>query len=165
MFYESDIEKTIIESLIEIGYEYVNDDNEWVQERKLSDFINEQLLLKQLIKINKDVNLKILEEAIKIIENIDHPSLFERNRIFHQYLIDGITIEDFESEVNPLVRLIDFNNPENNDFKVANQIKFKEFTNRSTRIPDVILFINGLPLVVMELKSFESLDGTLLEDA
>ena len=165
MFYESDVERAIIESLAELGYSYVGDDNEWVQERKLSDFINEQVLMTQLVKINKGVSLKILEEAVKTIKNIDHPSLFERNRIFYNYLVDGITIEDFSSDVNPLIKLVDFVNIENNSFEVANQIKFKEFTNRSTRIPDVILFINGLPLVVMELKSFESLDGTLLEDA
>lgn len=165
MFYESDVERTIIESLVELGYSYVGDDNEWLQERKLSDFINEQVLMTQLIKINKGVNIKILEEAVKTIMNIDQPSLFERNRIFHNYLIDGITIEDFSSDVNPLIKLVDFNNIDNNCFEAANQIKFKEFTNRSTRIPDVILFINGLPLVVMELKSFESLEGTLLEDA
>ena len=165
MFYESDVERAIIESLVELGYSYVGDDNEWVQERKLSDFINEQVLMTQLVKINKGVSLKILEEAVKTIKNIDHPSLFERNRIFYNYLVDGITIEDFSSDVNPLIKLVDFVNIENNSFEVANQIKFKEFTNRSTRIPDVILFINGLPLVVMELKSFESLDGTLLEDA
>ena len=56
MFYESDVERTIIESLVELGYSYVGDDNEWVQERKLSDFINEQVLMTQLAKINKGVN-------------------------------------------------------------------------------------------------------------
>ena len=165
MFYESDVERTIIELLKDCGYSYMDDTNNWVVERKLDDFINEQLLLDQLSKINKGVKNRILEEAIRIIKNIDHPSLFERNKIFHQYLVDGITIEDFESDVNPLIKLVDFENIENNVFEVGNQIKFKELTNRSTRIPDVIIYINGIPLVVMELKSFESLSGTLLEDA
>lgn len=165
MFYESDVERTIIELLKDCGYSYMDDTNNWVVERKLDDFINEQLLLDQLSKINKGVKNRILEEAIRTIKNIDHPSLFERNKIFHQYLVDGITIEDFESDVNPLIKLVDFKNIENNVFEVGNQIKFKELTNRSTRIPDVIIYINGIPLVVMELKSFESLSGTLLEDA
>jgi len=165
MFYESDVERTIIELLQDKGYSYIDDTNNWVVERQLSDFINEELLLQQLTIINKGVKNRILEEAIRTIKNIDHPSLFERNKIFHQYLVDGLTIEDYESEVNPLIKLVDFNNVENNKFEVGNQIKFKEFANRSTRIPDVIIFINGLPLVVMELKSFEGFEDKLLEDA
>lgn len=165
MFYESEVEKTIIELLQDKGYSYIDDTNNWVVERQLSDFINEKLLLQQLIIINRGVKNRILEEAIKTIKNIDYPSLFERNKIFHQYLVNGITIEDYESEVNPLVKLVDFNNIENNKFEVGNQIRFKEFSNRSTRIPDVIIFINGLPLVIMELKSFEGFEDKLLEDA
>ena len=76
MFYESDIEKAIIELLIDKGYSYIDDTNNWVVERQLSDFINEELLLERLTIINKDVKNKILEEAIRIIKNIDHPSLF-----------------------------------------------------------------------------------------
>lgn len=165
MFYESDIEKTIIELLIDKGYSYIDDTNNWIVERQLSDFINEELLLERLTIINNGIESKVLEETIRTIKNIDHPSLFERNKIFHQYLINGITIEDYESEVNPLVKLIDFNIIENNKFEVGNQIKFKEFSNRSTRIPDVIIFINGLPLILMELKSFQDFEGKLLEDA
>ncbi len=165
MFYESEVERTIIELLTDKGYSYIDDTNNWVVERQLSDFINEELLLHQLTIINKGVKNRILEEAIRNIKNIDHPSLFERNKMFHHYLVDGITIEDYESEVNPLIKLVDFNNIENNKFEVGNQIRFKEFANRSTRIPDVIIFINGLPLVVMELKSFEGFEDKLLEDA
>lgn len=165
MFYESDVEKAIIELLTDNGYSYIEETNNWLVERQLSEFINEELLLQQLAIINKGVKTNILEEAVRTIKNIDHPSLFERNKMFHQYLIDGITIEDYESEVNPLIKLVDFKKISNNKFEVGNQIKFKEFTNRSTRIPDVIIFINGLPLVVMELKSFEGFEGKLLEDA
>lgn len=165
MFYESDVEKAVIESLISIGYSYIGDNNRWIQERKLSDFINEEVLFEQLKKINKGISGRILEEAIFVIKRNDHPSLFERNKVFHQFFVDGITIEDHKSEVNPLIRLVDFENIKNNIFEVGNQIKFKEFSNRSVRIPDVILFVNGIPLVVMELKSFENINGTLLEDA
>ena len=165
MFYESDLEKTIIELLKDVGYEYLDENNSWIIERELSSFINEEVLFEQLRLINNNVSDKNLYEAIRQIKNIDSPSLFERNNKFHEYLINGITIEDYESEVNPLIRLVDFNNVENNKFQVGNQIKFKEFTNRSTRIPDVLLFVNGLPLVLMELKSFEDFNGTLLEDA
>lgn len=165
MFYESDLEKTIIELLIEQEYEYLDETNTWIVERELSSFINEEVLYEQLKKINKDLSDKNIYEAIRIIKNIDNPSLFVRNKQFHDYLVNGITIEDYESEINPLVKLVDFDNAENNLFQVGNQIRFKEFTNRSTRIPDVLIFVNGIPLVLMELKSFEDFNGTLLEDA
>lgn len=165
MFYESDLEKTIIELLIEQEYEYLDGTNTWIVERELSSFINDEVLYEQLKKINKDLSDKNIYEAIRIIKNIDNPSLFVRNKQFHDYLVNGITIEDYESEINPLVKLVDFNNAENNLFQVGNQIRFKEFTNRSTRIPDVLIFVNGIPLVLMELKSFEDFNGTLLEDA
>ena len=78
-FCETDVEKTIIELLVDLGYSYITEDNSWLQERTLSTFINEQVLLEQLFKINKGVKTKILEEAINEIKKIDHPSLFERN--------------------------------------------------------------------------------------
>lgn len=165
MFYESEVERTIIELLQDKGYSYIDETNNWVIERQLSDFINEELLLQQLTIINKGVKNRILEEVIRTIKNIDHPILFERNKIFHKYLVDGITVEDYESEVNPLIKLVDFNNIENNKFEIGNQIRFKESANKRTCIPDVIIFINGLPLVVMELKSFEGFENKLLEDA
>ena len=165
MFYESDLEKTIIELLIEQEYEYLDERNTWIVERELSSFINEEVLFEQLKKINDGLSDKNIYEVIRIIKNIDNPSLFVRNKQFHDYLVNGITIEDYELEINPLVKLVDFDNVENNLFQVGNQIRFKEFTNRSTRIPDVLIFVNGIPLVLMELKSFEDFNGTLLEDA
>ena len=165
MFYESDLERTIIDLLIESKYEYLDENNSWLIDRELSSFINEEVLFEQLKKINNHVSDKNIYEVIRIIKNIDNPSLFIRNKQFHDYLVNGVTVEDYESDINPLIKLIDYENVENNLFQVGNQIKFKEFTNRSTRIPDVLIFINGLPLVLMELKSFEDFNGTLLEDA
>lgn len=108
--------------------------------------------------VNADTNLSA---SINMLTRLENPSLFERNFQFHKYLIDGVTVESKDYEVNPLVRFIDFNNPQKNTFQVSHQIKFNE--GRSNRIPDVIVFINGLPLVVMELKSFDELatDATL----
>lgn len=83
MFYESEVEKTIIELLQDKGYSYIDDKDNWIIERQLSNFINEELLLQQLAIINRGVKNKILEEVIRTIKNIDHPSLFERNKIFH----------------------------------------------------------------------------------
>lgn len=162
--YEMTIEETVIDLLQKEGYELIADDDFWVVNRKLSDFINDELLLAQLKKINKDVREELLIETIATIKRIDHPSLFVRNKQFHKMLVDGITIEDNKSDINPLIKLIDFENIDNNKFQVAHQIKFREY--HDTRIPDVLVFINGLPLVVMELKGFEdTLTDTDLEFA
>lgn len=161
MIYESVVEEAIISLLVKQGYELLDDQDSWVQERKLDEFINKELLIESIKRINNIADQKIVIDAINTITRLENPSLFERNFAFHKYLIDGITIESKEYEVNPLIRLVDFDSPENNIFQVSHQIKFNE--GKSTRIPDVIVFVNGLPLVVMELKSFDenATDATL----
>lgn len=153
MVYESVIEESIISLLQNKGYELIDENDNWILNRTLDEFINEDLLKECLIKINKISDMNIIEDAINAIKRLENPSLFERNFSFHKYLIDGITIESKDYQVNPLIKFIDFNNPENNVFQVCHQVKFKE--GKNTRIPNVIVYINGLPLIVMELKSFD----------
>ena len=162
-FTESSLEVAIIERLEKLGYNYAIDTDQWCLARTLDSFINEELLLDRLIAINPGVKTVVLEQAIATLKNIDNPSLFERNHIIHKWLTDGIQIEDYDRDVNPLVRFIDFENCQNNFFQVANQLKFKE--NRNLRIPDVIIFVNGLPLIVFELKSIEYNEDTFIERA
>ena len=123
--------------------EFIEEDYSWIQDRTLDKFINEELLYESISRINKISDDKIITQAINTIKRIDNPSLFERNFKFHKYLIDGITIESKDYKVNPLLKLLDFENPENNTFQVCHQVKFNE--GRNTRIPDVIVYINGLP--------------------
>lgn len=162
-FSESDLETSLISRLIELGYVYASD-NAWAVERSLNTFINEETLFESLKKINPKTKNVILEEVVKTVKNINVPSLFERNNKFHNYLTDGVVVEDHSERVNPLVKLIDYDNISNNIFEVYNQLKFKEY--HSARIPDVIIYINGLPLVVFELKSLEVRQDTcFLENA
>ena len=164
MVYESDIEKAIIQLLQNKNYEFINENDSWISDRNLDEFINKELLLDCLSRINGTNDFDILNEAVNTITRLENPSLFERNFAFHKYLIDGITIESKNYVVNPLIRLIDFETPENNVFQVCHQVKFNE--GRNNRIPDVIIYINGLPLIVMELKSFsEDATKAMLEDA
>ncbi len=162
-FTESSLEVAIIEQLTELGYDYAIDTDQWSLSRSLDSFINEELLLDRLTAINPGVKTDILEQTIAMLKNIDNPSLFERNHIVHKWLTDGIQVEDYHSDVNPLIRFIDFDNIKNNVFQVANQLKFKE--SRNLRIPDVILFVNGIPLVIFELKSIEYNEDTFIERA
>lgn len=153
MVYENVIEETIISLLQNKGYELIDENDNWILNRNLDEFINEELLRECLIKINKISNNNVIQDAINTVKRLENPSLFERNFAFHKILIDGITIESKDFQVNPLIRFIDFINPENNVFQVCHQVKFRE--GKNIRIPDVIVYINGLPLIVMELKSFD----------
>ena len=127
-FTESDLEIAVIEQLQDLGYDYAIDTDQWFLTRSLDAFINEELLLDRLMAINPGVKVSVLEQAITMLKNLDNPSLFERNHIVHKWLTDGIQIEDYDADVNPLVRFIDFANPNKNSFQVANQLKFKDIS-------------------------------------
>jgi type I restriction enzyme R subunit len=163
---ESDVEDFILDKLVNIGYTYINneqDENCWTSMRSLDEFISIDTLRKQLIKINRDIKLSYIEEAIGYIKRIDNPSLFERNRIFHNYLTDGIKLETGNEESNPVIKLVDYENVDNNLFECANQLKFNE--KEQTRIPDILIFLNGIPVVIFELKSPEYRKDTFLVNA
>ena len=161
MVYESVIEETIISLLQNKEFELIDEYDNWIQNRRLDEFVNRDLLLDCLKRINKITDENILNDAINAITRLENPSLFERNFLFHKYLISGITVESKDYAVNPLIKFIDFNNFNNNVFQVCHQVKYNE--GRNTRIPDVVIYINGLPLIVMELKSFDenATDATL----
>ena len=161
MVFESVVEETIISLLQKQGYEFIETDYQWIRDRRLDEFVNVELLYECLSRINNTNDKDVLDQVINKITRIDNPSLFERNHIFHKYLINGITVDSKDYDINPLIKLIDYDNPQNNVFQVCHQVKFNE--GRNTRIPDVIIYINGLPLIVMELKSFDedATDATL----
>lgn len=160
---EHELEMTIIELLKEKGYTYIGSDDYWVEDRKLNDFIIEDDLRDSLERINKGVSRSIFDEIINKVKYLEALSFIDKNKMFHNYLIDGITVEDYNSASNPLIKLIDFDNVENNIFKVVNQIKFNE--GRETRIPDILIYINGLPLILFELKSIEQRKDATIEQA
>lgn len=160
---EHELEMTIIELLKEKGYTYIDSDDYWAENRKLNDFIIEEDLRDSLERINKGVSRSIFDEIVNKVKYLEALSFIDKNKIFHNYLIDGITVEDYNSASNPLIKLIDFDNAENNTFKVANQIKFNE--GRETRIPDILIYINGLPLILFELKSIEQRKDATIEQA
>lgn len=160
---EHELEMTIIELLKEKGYTYIDSDDYWVENRKLNEFIIEDDLRDSLEKINKGVSRSIFDEIVNEVKYLETLSFIDKNKMFHNYLIDGITVEDYNSASNPLIKLIDFDNAENNIFKVANQIKFNE--GRETRIPDILIYINGLPLILFELKSIEQRKDATIEQA
>lgn len=112
----------------------------------------EDVLLPSLAAINAQLPRTAVAEAVHKLKNLDSGSLLQKNMVFMDYLQNGVPVSYFEngSQRSALVRLIDYKHIEKNDFTIVNQWTFVE---RSEKRPDVVLFVNGLPLVVMELKS------------
>jgi len=110
-------------------------------------------LTKALRTINPGIPSDSLEETIDQVEKLDHPALEWRNRDFHRLLVDGIPVrwQSAEEVEHDYVRLIDFENVANNDFLVVNQFTVKGA--QHVRRPDLVAFINGIPIAVIELKN------------
>ena len=118
------------------------------------DTILENRLQQALIRLNADLPAEALQDAYRKLTKADGPSLIERNRTVHRMLVDGITVEYRRNDgsiVGAQVRVIDFDDPANNDWLAVNQFTVAEGQN--VRRPDVVLFLNGLPLAVIELKN------------
>jgi len=121
------------------------------------NFFSEALLLKKLKRavgrINPTIPPESRDDAIAQIQRLNSPELIANNEAFHRALTEGITIS-FEKDGDrrgDLVWLVDFKNPENNDFMALNQ--FTVIENGVNKRPDLVLFVNGIPLAVMELKN------------
>ena len=147
---ESNYENAVLQLLNEgLGYNYVYGPE---VERDYHSPLYDDILLPALQRVNRGLPLDAINEAIYKIKNFESGSLLQKNMTFTDYLQNGVPVKYFDNgeERSTLVYLVDFKNPMNNDFTVANQWTFIE---NSEKRPDIILFINGLPLVVVELKS------------
>jgi len=118
-----------------------------------SDVVINERLRNSIYRLNPNIPATAKEEAVKKVIRSESPDLLTNNLNFHKLLTDGITIE-YRNDGNIVydkVWIFDFENPENNDFLAINQYTIIE--NDNNRRPDIILFVNGLPLVVIELKN------------
>jgi len=160
---ESSIESFTIELLEFLGYHYIYaPDISYDSDNPERSSYEEVLLINRLReavrRINPNTPYEVQEEAIKEIYRINTPELITNNEHFHRMLTEGIKVT-YPRDNHPrgdLVWLIDFANPENNDFVVANQytVKYKSpLGDLGAKRPDLILFVNGIPLVVIELKN------------
>lgn len=149
MFTEENLELMTLDMLKELGYEY--EPGESIA-RDYSNVILEYNLITSLFRINKGLNEDIINEAVRIIKNIGQNNLVKNNKIFSKYLHAGVSVPEYTKNgvKYHTVKLIDYENIDNNEFLVTNQFTIEE---HSVKRPDVIIFINGLPLVVFELKS------------
>ena len=150
LFTEDTYEQAIIELFQNMGYDHLYAPD---MERDYSSPLLDAVLRDSLVRINLGLPVEAINEAITKLKNFDTGSLLQKNIIFMEYLQNGITVKFFVKgeERSSIVRLIDYTKVQNNAFYVVNQFTFIE--NGNNRRPDIILFINGLPLVLMELKS------------
>lgn len=149
-FVEADYENSIIELFQnDLGYEYVYGSD---IERDFYSPLYEEVLLESLYRLNRDLPDDAIQEALFKLKNFENGELVYKNSVFMDYLQNGITVRYFVGgeEHSSIVYLVDYKNPYNNSFIVANQWTFIENSNKR---PDVILFLNGLPVVLIELKS------------
>ena len=162
---ESDIELMAIEQLEGLGYTYVyGPDIESKGSNPLRNYkqvILEAKVLEALQRINPHLEEDKCVEALKQITNIQSPELLSNNQRFHRLLTEGINVEITKAgnTQGDLAWLIDFNDPMKNEFLVVNQVTIQE--DRWKRRPDLILYVNGLPLVVIELKNATDENATV----
>ncbi|MGI6509672.1 MAG: type I restriction endonuclease subunit R [Erysipelotrichaceae bacterium] len=149
-FIEADYENSIIELFqTDLGYEYVYGPD---IERDFYSPLYEDILIESLYRLNRGVPDDAIQEALYKLKNFENGELVQKNAIFMDYLQSGISVRYFVDgeERSSIIYLVDYKNPENNSFVVANQWTFIENSNKR---PDIILFLNGLPVVLVELKS------------
>lgn len=147
---ESNYENAVLQLITEgLGYTYVYGPE---VERDYHSPLYEDVLLPSLQHINRGVPVDALNEAIYKLKNFEAGVLWQKNMVFMDYLQNGVPVKYFDNgeERSTIVYLVDFKTPANNDFTVANQWTFIE---NSEKRPDIVIFVNGLPLVIVELKS------------
>ena len=160
-FTESVVEDATLEYFAELGYSIAHGPDiapgEPMQERaSYGDVVLIDRLRVALARINPRIPADALDEAARKVLNAGHvsPALFENNHRFHQLITDGVSVEYKRPDgsiAGDQVWLIDFDHIDNNNWLVVNQYTVIE--NKNNRRPDVVIFVNGLPLGVIELKN------------
>lgn len=150
LYTEADYENSVIELFRnDLGYEYAYGPD---VERDFESPLYEDVLFNSLHRLNRDLPDDAIQDALFKLKNFENGELVQKNAVFMDYLQNGIPVRYFVDgeERSSIVYLVDYKNPDNNSFIVANQWTFIENSNKR---PDVILFLNGLPVVLFELKS------------
>ena len=149
-FTEDTFEQAVLEIFQNLGYTFLHGPD---IDRDYSSPILEPVLRDSLVRLNKGLPFEAINEAISKLKNFESGSQLQKNMVFMDYLQNGITVRYYVKgeERNSLVYLVDYENINRNTFYAVNQYTFIE--NGNNRRPDIIVFINGLPLVLIELKS------------
>ena len=163
---EDAIEKMVLDELQALGWQTafgpdLAPDGPWSERERYSDVVLVDRLREALERINPQLPPVAIEEVLRQVLTSDSPALIENNRRFHRMLTDGVDVSWMgpEGEKHDKVWLLDIGHPENNDWLAVNQ--FTVIENKKERRPDIVLFVNGLPLVVVELKNPGAVQASL----
>ena len=163
---ESDIEQLAIERLEAKGWNYlygpyIAPDGETPMRTSLDEVVLKEVLAKAVKRLNPTLTNDVRDEAIKTVLRIASPDTLANNEAFHRLLTEGVPVSVYQDgmERGERVWLVDFEDPWNNEFTVVNQFTIIE--NGHNRRPDVLLFVNGLPLVIIELKNAADENATI----
>lgn len=146
---EADYENSVVELFQNMGYRHIYGPD---LERDFQSPLYEEELEEALYRLNPDLPEEAIQDGLYKLKNFENADLVQKNELFMDYLQHGVEVCYFlkGEERSALVYLVDYQHPENNSFVVANQWTFVENSNKR---PDILLFLNGLPVVLMELKS------------
>ncbi len=167
-FTESIVEEAALEWLEGMGYSTAHGpdiahDGESSERASYDQVVLTERLHNSLTNINPEIPDEAIEDAIKKITTTESPTLIQNNERFHRLLTDGVDVE-YRREDGTLkgdkVQLFDFNDPDKNDWLAVNQFTVQEPRGQARR-PDVVVFVNGIPLVVIELKNPADEDATI----
>ena len=163
---EPDIEQMTIELLEAKGYKYlygpeIAPDGKTPMRTTFEEVVLREKLESAVRRLNPSLPKEVLDDAVKTLLRIGSTNLLVDNEQFHELLTQGVTVSVYDEgeERGKPVHLVDFDDPWNNEFTVVNQ--FTVIENGHNYRPDVVLFVNGLPLVVMELKNAADEDATI----
>lgn len=163
---ENDIELWAIEELENLGWHYIHGaviapDGDSPERKTFSDIILKGRLQQAIARNNPGIPRDAQQEAVKVIERIASPELMVNNQLFHELLTEGVPVEYRKDGIQrgDRVQLLNFSNPSQNDLLVVNQFTIIE--NNNNKRPDLLLFVNGLPLVIFELKNTVDENATL----
>ncbi|TAN44164.1 MAG: type I restriction endonuclease subunit R [Nitrospirae bacterium] len=163
---EDSIETFAIETLQSLGWDYVHGlaiapGAEHAERENFEQIVLKRRLRKAVARLNPDIPADAQEQAVQKVLRIYSPDLLYNNETFHQFLVEKIKIpyqqEGYERSYE--VSLIDFDNPPSNEFLAVNQYTIIE--NNQKKRPDILLFVNGIPLVIIELKNAADENATI----
>ncbi len=164
---ENHIELLAIEELERLGYSYlygpvIGPDGDKPERTNYEEVLLAARVKTAIARINPSLSKEIQSEGFKELQRIHSPELLTNNEVFHRVLTEGIPVD---KQVDGFTRgdriwLVDFKNPENNEFLVVNQFTIIE--DGKNKRPDLLLFVNGIPLVVLELKNAADETATIL---
>lgn len=147
------VENRMIKQLQELDYEYLHGPSLDIERESRGEIVLKERLSKAIVRLNPWLSATNLAKVIRSITHIESTSLIEANQKFHEMIVNMLSVQqDFgKGKKNQTVKLIDFERPENNEFLVVDQFTI---SNAQGNIrPDLVVFINGLPLVIVECKS------------